>query len=234
MRAWLSYLLYEATYWLSMALMTLGFSLRSEGRQRVPRTGPVLLIANHQSFLDPILVGLCSRRHLCFLARKSLFRVPVLAWFIRTLGAVPIDQESIGKEGIRVVLNQLRAGRAVVVFPEGTRTLDGAIRPLRPGIHLLIKRTQAPIVPVGIAGAFLAMPSGQTLPTPAPLFMPASETTLAVSVGRPLDAGHFARIDRETALTELFEELQKVARRAQYLRRNERSPSRTRSTPSLD
>src|SRR4051812_23764296 len=108
-------LVYETAYWLSMAVMTLGFSLRSEGRQRVPRTGPVLLIANHQSFLDPILVGLCSRRHLRFLARKTLFRVPAFAWLIRNLGAVPIDQEGIGKEGIRIILEQLRQGRAVVV-----------------------------------------------------------------------------------------------------------------------
>src|ERR1700758_5370316 len=74
LRAWLDFALYEATYWVSMALMTVGFSLRSEGRQHVPRAGPALLVANHQSFLDPALVGLCSRRHLCFLARKTLFR----------------------------------------------------------------------------------------------------------------------------------------------------------------
>jgi 1-acyl-sn-glycerol-3-phosphate acyltransferase len=213
------YLLYEVTYWLSMALMTLGFSLRSEGRQRVPRTGPALIVANHQSFLDPVLVGLCSRRHLCFLARKTLFRFPPFAWFIRTLGAVPIDQEGVGKEGIRVILEQLRAGQAVVVFPEGTRTPDGALHALRPGIHLLIKRTQAPIVPVGIAGAFQAMPSGQPLPTPAPLFLPAGRATLAVAVGRPLDARHYATMDRAAALAELFIELRKVAQRAERLRR---------------
>jgi 1-acyl-sn-glycerol-3-phosphate acyltransferase len=215
----LRYLLYEATYWFSMALMTLGFSLRSEGRQRVPRAGPALIIANHQSFLDPILVGLCSRRHLCFLARKTLFRFPPFGWFIRSLGAVPIDQEGIAKEGLRTILDQLRAGRAVVVFPEGTRTPDGALHPLRPGIYLLIKRTQAPIVPVGIAGAFQAMPHGQAIPTPAPLFLPAGKSTLAVAVGRPLNARHYSEMDREAALAELFVELGKVAQRAERLRR---------------
>ena len=215
----LSYLLYEATYWVSMALMTLGFSLRSKGRQRVPRVGPALIIANHQSFLDPILVGLCSRRHLCFLARKTLFRFRPYGWFIRTLGAVPIDQEGVGKEGLRTILEELRAGRAVVIFPEGTRTPDGAMHELRPGIHLLIKRTQAPIVPVGIAGAFQAMPVGQTFPSPAPLFLPASKSTLAVAVGRPLDARHYGAMNRDAALAELFAELQKVAQQAERLRR---------------
>jgi len=219
MQDWLSYLVYETTYWVSMVLMTLGFSLRSEGRQRVPRTGPVLLIANHQSFLDPILVGLCSRRHLCYLARKTLFNYPVFAWLIRNLGAVPIDQEGVGKDGIRIILEQLRAGRAVVVFPEGTRTPDGAMHALRPGIHLLIKRTQAPIVPVGIAGAFAAMPCGQNIPKLAPLFFPAGKAALAVSVGRSLDARRFGELPREQALAELFDELQKVAQQAERLRR---------------
>src|SRR5436305_6891380 len=125
MHDWLPYLVYETTSWASMAVMTLGFSLRTEGRRRVPRTGPALLVANHQSFLDPVLVGLCSRRHLCFLARKTLFRKPAFARLIGTLGAVPIDHEGVGKEGIRTILEQLGRGRAVVVFPEGTRTRDG-------------------------------------------------------------------------------------------------------------
>jgi 1-acyl-sn-glycerol-3-phosphate acyltransferase len=219
MRDWLSYLLYEVAYWGSMALMTLGYSLRSEGRQRVPRSGPALLIANHQSYLDPVLLGLCSRRHLCFLARKTLFKNPVFAWLIRTLGAVPIDQEGVGKEGIRTILEQLRAGKAVVVFPEGTRTPDGAMHPLRPGIHLLIKRTEAPIVPVGIAGAYHAWPIWQKIPGLAPLFLPATRATLAVSVGRTLDAQRFAKMTREQALVELFDELQRSAQRAERLQR---------------
>jgi 1-acyl-sn-glycerol-3-phosphate acyltransferase len=214
-------LVYETTYWVSMALMTLGFSLRTEGRGRVPRQGPALLIANHQSFLDPILVGLCTRRRLRYLARKTLFDVPAFAWLINSLGAVPIDQEGVGKEGIRIILEQLRAGRAVVVFPEGTRTPDGALHELRPGIHLLIKRTQAPIVPVGIAGAFEAFPYWRTVPTLAPLFLPAPRTALAVSVGAPLDAGRLAALPREQSLAELAAALQAVTTRAERLRRKE-------------
>src|SRR4051812_18778336 len=77
----------------SMATMTLGFSLRIVGRDNMPQTGPALVIANHQSYLDPILCGLAARRQLVPLARKTLFRNRFFAAFIRSLNAVPIDQE---------------------------------------------------------------------------------------------------------------------------------------------
>src|SRR5262249_7947957 len=110
---WFSYAWYEGCYWLSMATMSMLFSLRTEGRRNVPPGGPALLIANHQSFLDPILVGLCSRRHLTFLARKTLFKNPAFAWVIRNLNGVPIDQEGVGKEGLKTVLGELHKGNAV-------------------------------------------------------------------------------------------------------------------------
>jgi 1-acyl-sn-glycerol-3-phosphate acyltransferase len=219
MSSWLSDLFYDSCYWVSMVGMTALFSLRTEGRRNVPAQGPALLIANHQSFLDPLLVGLCTRRHLHFLARKTLFRKPFFATVIRSLNAVPIDQEGIGKEGLKTILGELQKGHAVVVFPEGERTADGVVHALRPGIALLIKRVRAPIVPIGIAGAFAAWPRTRRYPIPAPLFLPAGRGTLAVSVGRPLDARRFAGMPREQMLAELFVELRKVSERAERLRR---------------
>ncbi len=219
MSDWLSYLWYEGIYWVSMTVMTLGFSLRIEGRQRIPRRGPVLLIANHQSFVDPVLVGLAAPRPLCFLARKTLFRQPLFARLIRSLNAVPIDQEGLGKQGLQTIMEQLRAGRAVLVFPEGHRTADGAMQPLMPGIQLLIKRSQAPVVPVGIAGAFDAWPRWSPLPIPAPLFVPPGKGTMAVAVGRPIDAQRLLDLPREQFLDELAAELRKAQERAENLRR---------------
>src|SRR5438552_5239233 len=164
-----SHLVYETSYYVAAALMTAGWGLRTEGRQHIPARGAALLIANHQSFVDPVLIGLGKRRHLCYLARKTLFKNRAFAWLIRMLNAVPIDQEGVGKEGIKTILEQLRLGQAVVVFPEGERTHDGVMQPLRPGVQLLIKRAQVPIIPVGIAGAFEALPRWRWLPTPAPL-----------------------------------------------------------------
>jgi 1-acyl-sn-glycerol-3-phosphate acyltransferase len=215
----LSYLWYETCFWSSGAAMTLGFSLRTEGMRNVPPSGPALLIANHQSFLDPDLVGLAARRHLCYLARKSLFRNKLFIWLIRSFGAVPIDQEGIGIDGIRDILEQLQAGRAVLVFPEGNRTHDGQMQPLRPGVSLLIKKAQAPVVPVGIAGAYDAWPRWRPLPIPAPLFLPEQKGTIAVSIGRPLDGRQMADLPREKLLADLFDELQKAHVRAERLRK---------------
>ena len=217
----LSYLWYETFFWVSGAAMTLGFSLRTEGMRHIPRNGPALLIANHQSFLDPDLVGLAARRHLCYLARKTLFHNRIFAWMIRSLKAVPVDQQGIGIEGMRIILEQLRMGRAVLIFPEGQRTYDGSINPPRPGVALLIKKSQAPVVPVGIAGAYQAWPRHRLFPIPAPLFLPAQRGRIAVSIGRPLDGRRLAELPREQLLDELFQELKKVHDKAQRLRGSE-------------
>jgi 1-acyl-sn-glycerol-3-phosphate acyltransferase len=216
----LSYLWYETCFWVSGAVMTLGFSLRTEGMRNVPRTGPALLIANHQSYLDPDLVGLAARRHLCFLARKTLFRNRVFAWLIHSLRAIAIDQKGIGIEGIRDILEQLHAGRPVLVFPEGERTHDGLIHPLRPGIALLIKKSQAPVVPVGIAGAYDAWSRHRTLPIPAPLFLPAQRGGIAVSIAPPLDGRQLAKLPRQQLLDRLFQELKNAHQKANRLRRD--------------
>ena len=92
------------------------------------------------------------------------------------------------------------------------------MQPLRPGVQLLIKRTEAPIVPVGIAGAYDAWPRTQLLPTPAPLFLPA-DGGIAVVAGAPLDAGPLAKLPRDRCLAELFEALRSVQQQAERLRR---------------
>lgn len=217
--SWVSYCMYEATYGLSTIGGILGFSLRIRGSRNVPFSGPVLFIANHQSFLDPLLVGLAARRHLSYLARESLFRNPLFAWLIRMHNAVPIHHEGLGIEGLKTVLGLLREGRAVVVFPEGQRTWDGAVHELQAGIQLLIKRARAPIVPVGIAGAYQAWPRSRPFPVPAPLFLPPGSGTIAVEVGHPLHADRYAEMPRQQLLQELYAALHAVHVRAESLRR---------------
>ncbi len=212
-------LAYRGSFAFSLATFTLGFSLRTTGTRNMPMHGPVLLVANHQSFLDPPLVGVAVRRELVYLARKTLFRNPFFTRLIRAYNAVPIDQDGIGKDGIRTILEQLQMRRAVLVFPEGERTPNGPMLPLKPGIHLLIKRTQAAIVPVGIAGAFEAWPRHRPFPIPAPLFIPAVGGTIGVAIGEPEDARRYAELPREKALTELFDRINAMQRHAERLRR---------------
>jgi 1-acyl-sn-glycerol-3-phosphate acyltransferase len=219
MHSWVSDLWYDGCYAISMTAMTLGFSLRTEGYQHIPRTGPALVIANHQSFIDPVLVGLAARRHLHYLARQSLFRHWGLNWLMRSLNGVPLNIEGFAREGLQTILEQLQSGHAVLVFPEGNRTHDGKMQTFRPGVQLLIKRVEMAVVPVGIAGAFAAWPRHHRLPTPAPLFWPAGKGTIAVSVGPPLASRDLAGKPREQALDVLLAAVQRCQERAERLRR---------------
>jgi 1-acyl-sn-glycerol-3-phosphate acyltransferase len=219
MRNEYSRLLYEIGYWLSRTALIWGFNYRYEGGRNVPRTGPALLLANHQSFFDPSIAGCGFRRHLCFLARKTLFNNRYFGALIRRLNAVPVDQEGVAKEGLKAILEQLQAGQAVLVFPEGERTSTGAIGPLKPGILLLIKRMAAPIVPIGIAGAFDALPRTRKWPKLSPFFLPPTGADIAVSIGKPIPAERYRDMPRDQVLTELREELLHAKARAERLRR---------------
>lgn len=215
-----SHLWYEWWYGVVLGICTVGFSYRAEGRRNIPKTGPALIIANHESYIDPLLVGLASPRHLYYLARKTVFR-GLLGKFLRSVNTYPVDQEGVAKEGLKAMLDLLEAGKPVLIFPEGQRSFDGVMQAFRPGVHLLIKRTDAPIVPVGIAGAHEALPRGRKypIPTPSPIFFGPGPSTLAVSVGKPIPASRYKGMPREQVLRELFEEVKKVQEEAERLRR---------------
>jgi len=215
---WLSRLWYNAAYWAMWTTFTLAYSFRRRGWHHIPRTGPVLIIANHQSMLDPILVGLASRRYLSFLARHTLFQQLLLGPLIRSLNAIPIDR-SFGKEGIQTVLHALETGHAVVMFPEGERTHSGEVQPLKAGVSLLIRRVRCPIVPVGIAGAYAAWNRFRRWPRLAPLFVPPTDATLAVSIGPPLDPLRYLNMSRTQMLEELRQAIIEQVQKAQRLRR---------------
>jgi len=158
---------------------------RSEGTERYPEDSGALLLINHQSYLDPILVGLPLRRPVSFLARDSLFRVPFIGWILRNTHVMPINRDRAGTESIRTAISRMHEGYLVGVFPEGTRTESGDIGKLKPGFIALIRRVDQPIIPVGIAGAYRAMPRGSLFIRPA---------RVAVHVGEPLDSARVAEL----------------------------------------
>ena len=141
-------------------------SVSFQRQSNVPLTGPVLLVSNHQSNLDPVLVGLACPRQLKYLARHGLFFWPFSVW-IRSLGAVPIDRERGAIGGIRVTLELLKGGNAVLVFPEGSRTPDGKLHPHAAGVLPARATQRATVVPVAIDGAFAALPRGSFFARPA-------------------------------------------------------------------
>lgn len=209
---------YDSVYWSSFTFFTFGFSLRHDGWNNVPKSGPLLFVSNHQSMFDPVLVGLSSRRYLSYLARKNLFEQPVLAPLIRSLNAIPIDR-GMGKDGIQAVLDALGQGQAVLVFPEGERTHDGTVEPLKPGVSLLIKRVSCPIIPVGIAGCYGAWSRHMKWPKPSPLFLPPTDSTIAVSVGAPIDPARYEKMKREAMMEDLYSAIKAQHAAAERLRR---------------
>ncbi len=150
-------------FWIRLGLL-LAFRVRYTGVNNVPMEGPVLLLANHQSYLDPPLVGAGLPRMINALARRSLFRFPLFAWLIRSFNAIPLDTEGSALGGIKETLRRLKQGEIVLLFPEGARTLDGEISPFLPGFATLAIRSRAAILPVAIEGAFQAWPRNRRLP----------------------------------------------------------------------
>jgi 1-acyl-sn-glycerol-3-phosphate acyltransferase len=134
------------------------FGLRVQGRENVPRGGAYILAGNHQSYLDPVFCGVGIRRRLCYVARDSLYRFRPFGWLIHSLDAIPIARDKPDLVAMRAVIARLKEGEAVCLYPEATRTHDGKIVPFKAGFGLLCRRSDAPVVPVLIDGAFEAWP----------------------------------------------------------------------------
>ncbi|MGR3296029.1 MAG: lysophospholipid acyltransferase family protein [Candidatus Bathyanammoxibius sp.] len=132
---------------------------RSFGRDNVPCSGGVLIVSNHQSYMDPLLIGVGLLRQINIMARRSLFHKSVLfRWLIQSLNAFPLNDDRVDIGAMREAIRRLKAGKVVLMFPEGTRTKDGSIGDIHPGVAVIAKRSGAPVVPAVIHGAFEAWP----------------------------------------------------------------------------
>ncbi len=159
---------YHAIRWICYFFFLIAFRLKLVGLEKIPKSGPVLITPNHQSHLDPMLIGCVSRRRMNFLAKKQLFRVWPIGWIISFLDSIPIDREGMSAGGIKETLKRMKRGEMVLMFPEGTRSPDGEMKKILPGFCALVKRTQATIVPTGIQGADRAWPRRRAFPLPGP------------------------------------------------------------------
>jgi len=149
---------YWVGYHLSRLAGRLFFRFRVIHRERMLQSGPVILAMNHQSYLDPPLAGTTCDRAIYFLARRTLLDVPLLGWVLPKLKVIPVNQEGVDRSAIKAVIRVLQAGNGVLLFPEGSRTLDGNLQPAAPGLGLVIAKTLAPVVPMRIFGAHEALP----------------------------------------------------------------------------
>lgn len=181
------------------------FGLRVVGRENVPRSGPLLYLSNHQSYLDPIINGAAVKdRPFSPFARETLFRGP-FGWVIRSLGAMPVSGGGGDKSVMRAALAELAAGRCVLVYPEGSRTPDGALEPFKSGVALLLRRSDAVIVPMGIEGAYDAWPRQRSKPR--------LRRVIEVEVGLPIDREELLRDGVPAALSRLETEIDELRRR---------------------
>jgi 1-acyl-sn-glycerol-3-phosphate acyltransferase len=139
-------------------------AVRWFGPGNIPRRGPVLMAANHQSFYDPVIVSLTAGRRITYMGLKRFFGYPVLGGLMRRFGCVPVPEHPRTATAYRELLRALREGAACGIFPEGGRSADGLVGSPRPGVGALALAGEAPVVPVTIHGAYRAWPIGRHLP----------------------------------------------------------------------
>jgi 1-acyl-sn-glycerol-3-phosphate acyltransferase len=180
-------------YWVLKAILTpilhLVYRVRVEGRERVPTKGPVILAANHRSFLDSIFLPLVLRRRVTFVAKAEYFDDKKTAWFFRAVGQIPIRREggSAAEGALAAATDVLESGGVFGIYPEGTRTRDGYLHRGHTGVARLALATGAPVIPVGMVGTDECQPTDKKLPR---VFR-----TVHIRFGEPLPVEHYA--DRE-------------------------------------
>jgi 1-acyl-sn-glycerol-3-phosphate acyltransferase len=148
---------------------TVNHDLKVYGVHHVPQRGGVIIASTHQSNLDPVLIGVRLRRALSFLAKSELFENPSFGWLIRNLNAFPVRQGEGDIGAVKQTIRRLQEGHALNIYPEGTRSRDGEMQPLEPGIGLIVRRAGVPVVPAVVDGSFDAMPPGSWKIRPAPV-----------------------------------------------------------------
>lgn len=176
--------------WARTLLAIAGVNVRVEGRERLPADRSFVIVANHESFCDVLVLLAHLPMQVRFLAKRGVFRVPILGWSIAAAGFIPVDRDAGSRSGaaIEAALRRLEGGRSVVVFPEETRTPSGELLSFKKGAAHLALRSGLPILPCGLAGTFRVLPRGTWLITPGPVVL---------AVGDPIETG--GRSPRERA-----------------------------------
>jgi 1-acyl-sn-glycerol-3-phosphate acyltransferase len=158
-------------YWFVKAVfhpfVALYLGLTRDGLQYLPRRGPAIVICNHASYMDPILLGSATPRAIHFIVLQWMYDLLLLRWFYWGMGTIPVRGEGQDSKGVKRAIRALARGRVVGIFPEGTRSADGRLLDARPGAAMIAALSGAPVVPAYIDGARHALPVGGRFPSPA-------------------------------------------------------------------
>ncbi|MHC4976659.1 MAG: lysophospholipid acyltransferase family protein [Planctomycetota bacterium] len=188
METWLSRELQPCWYhtWreLTRCLFESFYNYERLGTSNLPHEGAALIVANHQSYFDPPLIGDCFENRQFFpVARSELFEVPIFGRAIAMLNSIPIAQGKVDTRAIKQIIHRLETGNPVLIFPEGSRTHDGRIQPFERGVGVILRRTRVPVIPAAIDGAYEAWPRSRQCPR---LF----GQRLRVIFGEPIPPGY--------------------------------------------
>lgn len=149
--------MYGIFHYIALTVYDVCFRGEISGTRYIPRNGPFIVACNHASHLDPPIVGAQVPRQMAFFARKTLWKPGVASWWLDGVGTIPVDRDG-GSDvtAIRRVLQTLQSGKALILFPEGTRSPDGNLQPAKAGVGLIACKSQAPVLPARIFNSHLA------------------------------------------------------------------------------
>jgi 1-acyl-sn-glycerol-3-phosphate acyltransferase len=184
--------------WSRIILGASGVRVRVLHADRLPKTGSYVVAPNHESFYDILVIFATVPLSLRFLAKRNLFRLPIMGWAIAAAGFVPVDRGDRGRSTatIDTALRRLAVGRSLIVFPEETRTRTGELLPFKAGAALLAIHAGLPILPLGLAGTFRILKRGGFTITPS---------EVAVCVGDPIEVSGLTAKDRAAVTQRLRE-----------------------------
>lgn len=156
--------MYRIAWFFCLCVLKVFFRYRVNDVDRVPKTGGVLLVTNHASFLDPLVAGCGIRRKVTFIARGSLNDSRLYRFLTIPADLVHVKRGEGDRGALRAAVDALGAGKLIVMFPEGTRTRDGSLGPLKAGFAVIARQAGVPVVPAWLSGTFAAWPRHRRLP----------------------------------------------------------------------
>lgn len=197
--------LYEACRTGAVTVLKEFFGAEAYHAERVPKDGALILAANHQSYLDPPMVGgMAGARHCSYLAKAPLFSFGPFGALLRGVNCVPVTGDGGDAGSIREIVRRLDRGHAVVIFPEGGRTFTGAMTPFKRGVMLLVKRARCPVLPVAVEGCFDAWSrTGRPRAFGCPI---------AVMYGHPIAYDELMKDGADAGLERLYREVDAMRR----------------------
>ncbi|HBG27863.1 MAG: hypothetical protein A2Y10_09290 [Planctomycetes bacterium GWF2_41_51] len=201
MKQFLKFIWYYTCGWPCRFFCVMFFGMRFYGVENIPRKGGFILLCNHQCWLDPMFVVVPVNRICVFAARDSLLKAPFFGWILRVYNCIPIRRNHADIGAIRECIGKLEKGYGLVLYPEGTRTVNGKIHRLKPGFTLLAKKASVPIIPVVIDGAYEAWPRSKMIFSPGKVF---------IQYGQQINPQEIASKSDKEFMSELNEKMRRM------------------------